>query len=70
LKAAARVATAWHYRDVIELAQFVDDFARAIRRADARSPQATNSRSGSAYKPGIGPHTEAETLKLVATELQ
>jgi hypothetical protein len=54
---------------VIELAQLVDDFAEAIQLADARGPQARNSRSGISYMPGMGPHSEAETLELVVTEL-
>jgi hypothetical protein len=59
----------WQDRDVIELAQLVEDFAAAIRRADSRRPQAVGSRTGRAYQPGIGPHTENQTLRLVVEEL-
>ena len=46
------------------------DFARAIVAADARGPTAPSIRSGVPYKSGIGPHTEAVTLSLVAHELR
>jgi hypothetical protein len=51
------------------LAQFVKDFAVAIQRADSRGPQAVGSRGGRVYQPGIGPHTESQTIRLVANEL-
>ena len=51
------------------MAQFVKDFAVAIQRADSRGPQAVGSRGGRAYQPGIGPHTESQTIRLVADEL-
>jgi hypothetical protein len=54
---------------MIELAQLVQDFAVAIRRADSRGPQAVWSRTRRPYRPGIGPHTEDQTLKLVIKEL-
>lgn len=54
---------------MIELARLVEDFATAIAQADARGPQAASSRTGRPYKPGIGPHTEEQTLKLVVKEL-
>jgi hypothetical protein len=54
---------------VIDLARFVEDFAAAIQRADSRKPQAVGSRTGRAYQPGIGPHTESQTIRLVASEL-
>jgi hypothetical protein len=59
----------WHDRDVIQLAQLVEDFAAAVRSVDGRSPQAIRSRTGRAYQPGIGPHSEDQTLRLVAGEL-
>jgi hypothetical protein len=49
---------------MIEPQKLVSDFARAMIAADARSP------TKSPYKPGIGPHTEPETLSLVAQELK
>jgi hypothetical protein len=54
---------------VIELAQLVKDFAVALERADGRGPQAVGARGGRAYQPGIGPHTESQTVELVSDEL-
>src|SRR5215469_13349401 len=54
---------------MIELGRLVEDFAAAIQRADGRRPQAVGSRTGRAYQPGIGPHTEGQTIRLVAAEL-
>ncbi len=56
-------------RHVIELSKLVTDFATGVQRADQRRPQAVGSRSGLGYQPGIGPHTEAQTIKLVVNEL-
>jgi hypothetical protein len=47
----------------------VKDFAVAIQLADSRGPQAVGARTGRAYQPGIGPHTESQTITLVAGEL-
>lgn len=49
--------------------QIVNDFAVAIKAADARRPQAVNVRSKEAFQPGIGPHSEAKTIELVAREM-
>lgn len=54
----------------VELATFAADFAVGLREADARLPVAINQRSKQAFKPGIGPHTEAQTVDLVMKELQ
>jgi hypothetical protein len=54
----------------IELDRFVDDFARALARADARRPCATNVRSKVHFQHGIGPHSEAQTVRLVGAELE
>jgi hypothetical protein len=54
---------------VIDLARLVSDFAQGVERADGRRPQAVGARTGRAYQPGIGPHTEAQTIGLVADEL-
>jgi hypothetical protein len=51
------------------LKTFVTDFADGIRLADGRRPQAGNSRSKTLFKPGIGPHSEAQTVALVMREL-
>src|SRR5271169_1239087 len=50
--------------------KLASDFAHAIVAADAHGPTALSLRSGMPYQPGIGPHTEAVTLSLVAQELR
>lgn len=52
-----------------ELARLVEDFAVGLEGADHKYPQAVGARTGRAYQAGIGPHTEAQTLALVADEL-
>jgi hypothetical protein len=59
----------WEGGCVISLARLVEDFATAIQRADGRRPQAAGSRTGRVYQPGIGPHTESQTIRLVTGEL-
>jgi hypothetical protein len=54
----------------IELERFVQDFARGLTAVDAARPCATNVRSKIAFQPGIGPHSEAQTVKLIGTELE
>jgi hypothetical protein len=54
----------------VELDQLVDDFARALVAADAAHPCATNTRSKAAFQPGIGPHSEAQTVKLVGVQME
>lgn len=51
------------------LADLVVDFARAIQAVDSLAPVASNARTGACYQPGIGPHTEAQTVKLVMAHL-
>ena len=46
------------------------DFAACIELADSLQPQATNSRSKESYQPGIGPHSEAQTVELVAEAMR
>ena len=53
----------------VELDEIIRDFAKCIEYVDARAPQAKNVRSKRPYQPGIGPHTEAQTVKLVTTEM-
>jgi len=48
---------------------FVHDFARGFEAADAKRPIAVNQRSGQAFGPGIGPHSETRTVDLVMQEL-
>src|SRR5262249_6732011 len=51
------------------LADVVMDFARGIQAVDSQAPVASNSRTGVSYQPGIGPHAEAQTIKLVMAHL-
>ena len=54
----------------MELARIVNDFAAAIRRVDGRHPEARNTRTRKDFSPGIGPHPEHETIRLVVRELE
>jgi hypothetical protein len=54
---------------VMDLHALAVDFAHGIQAADRRSPQATNLRSKLVFKPGIGPHSEAQAIALVMAEL-
>ena len=54
----------------LDLKTLVTDFASGMERADAKRPQQVSSRTGKAYQPGLGPHTEAKTVDLVMLELQ
>jgi hypothetical protein len=54
----------------VDLATLVADFACGIALADRRRPQARKSRTGAIFQPGIGPHSEAETVRLVMAELR
>ena len=40
-----------------------------IKAVDALAPIASNSRTGASFQPGIGPHLEAQTVKLVMAYL-
>jgi hypothetical protein len=50
-------------------ARVVAAFAEGVERADARRPQAVSTRSERVYQPGIGPHSEPATVRLVVQEL-
>ena len=52
------------------LTAFVADFADGLKGADAKQPQAVNQRSEKIFQPGIGPHTEAQTVRLVLDEMR
>lgn len=54
----------------ITLDSLVSDFARSIELADRDRPRAVNVKKKVPYKPGIGPHTERETIRLVVRKLQ
>jgi hypothetical protein len=51
------------------LEAIVAAFARAMKSIDQGAPVWTSDRTGKAYQPGIGPHPETETVKLVAGHL-
>ncbi len=51
------------------LEAFVEDFARAVALVDSRSPVAVSQRSKQSYQPGIGPHSEVDTVRLVTQEM-
>src|SRR5262245_19129768 len=38
--------------------------------ADAKRPVAINLRTGIAFQPGLGPHSESRTVKLAVQEMQ
>jgi hypothetical protein len=43
-------------------------FAKSLQAADAREPIHVSVRSGRAYQPGIGPHSENEAVRLALLE--
>jgi hypothetical protein len=47
------------------LEELVSHFASGIKLVDSRYPVALNARSKKPYQPGIGPHPESQTVKLV-----
>ena len=54
----------------MELSVIVADFAEGLRLADAKRPQAINTRSKALFQPGIGPHSESRTVELVMQVLE
>ena len=54
---------------MISLRAFVSDFAEGIALADQHRPVAVNTRTKASFQPGIGPHSETDTVKLVMKEL-
>lgn len=55
---------------MIDLQRFVDDYAAGLVAVDARRPVAVNQRTGEAFQPGIGPHSEVQTVRLVISEMK
>lgn len=51
------------------IAELVRDFAAGMVAVDAKRPQAKSARSQALYQPGLGPHTEAQTVAMVMEEL-
>ena len=54
---------------MIQLSQFAEALAEGIEKADSKRPVAFNQRSRKPFQPGIGPHTEADTLELALAAL-
>src|SRR5262245_39374525 len=54
---------------MLSLPRIVDDFAAGMAAVDARRPQASSARTEKLYQPGLGPHTEAQTVNMVLSEL-
>jgi len=54
----------------LSLSRIVNDFAICLKRADDRHPQAINIRSKECFQEGIGPHSEGQTVELVAKEFR
>jgi hypothetical protein len=54
---------------MLALTEFAIDLARGIELADSRGPVAINARTKIAFRAGIGPHSENETIRLVLNEL-
>lgn len=52
------------------LERLTRDLALAVATVDARRPVAVNKRSGVAFEPGLGPHSEAETFALILAEVK
>src|SRR5262245_41512242 len=52
------------------LERLTRDLAAAAVTVDERRPVAVNKRSGAAFEPGLGPHSEADTFALVLAEAQ
>lgn len=52
----------------MELADFIYDFAAALKAVDARGPVFT-SRTGRVYQPGIGPHSEDRAVDLIVAQM-
>jgi hypothetical protein len=48
--------------------RLTDDLARAVTTVDAKLPVAVNKRNGAKFDPGLGPHSETETFKLILEE--
>lgn len=53
----------------LNLDQIVSDFAAAMFAVDRRRPVFV-TRTGRAYQPGIGPHSEEKTVELVLQEMR
>src|SRR5262245_55984299 len=54
---------------MIELANIVRHFMDGLCAVDAMYPKAQNVRTKEFFKPGIGPHSEADTVRFVMAHL-
>ncbi len=54
---------------VLSLEQIVRDFVDGMKAADAKRPVAQSARSARKYRAGLGPFSEASTIRLVMLEL-
>ncbi len=54
----------------LKLKQIVEDFAKGIKKSDGLKPIAINIRSKKPFRPGIGPHSEKQTITLVKEQLE
>lgn len=54
---------------ISSLLTFIEDFASGFKEAERKQPNAVNVRSKLEFSAGIGPHSEAETVRLVMIEL-
>ena len=53
----------------LDFATYVRDFAAAMKRVDATRPRGASSRGDRVYQPGIGPHTEDQTVAMVMANI-
>ncbi len=53
----------------LTLSELVKDFAAGLEAADHLAPVAENVKTKVAFKPGIGPHSESHTIKLVMDQM-
>jgi hypothetical protein len=53
----------------MQLAAIAEDFAESLRKVDERRPTALNARSKQPFRAGIGPHSEAAAVRLVAADM-
>ena len=54
---------------MIGLQTLVEDFATGMRLADKKAPVSTSQRSKRTFRPGIGPHSEEQTIEMTMIEL-
>ena len=51
--------------------KIIDDFSICMKNIDTTKPVYQSVRkSSTVYKPGIGPHTETKTVKMVVEEMK